>query len=244
LVNYLDASQGIEDQGIAAPQEEVEVWLKGRGWRLPETDLRADESAGLEAEIAALASSAARSLAKDLVARAVQDVEELPDARFDDALKSLGPDPIALAERCAVSPLAIMRRLAGVAELQAGLVVCDASGTLTFRKAAAGFPLPRFGSACPLWPLYAALARPMQPVEVRVVVAGQGERHHRAVAWSEVRHPAGLRGPELREAAMLILSDAGAGAPLPIGTSCRICPRGGCPARREPSILAVEGAGA
>jgi predicted transcriptional regulator len=43
---------------------------------------------------------------------------------------------------------------------------------------------------------------------------------------------------------MLILPDAGAGVPLPIGSSCRICPRAACPARREPSILAIEGAGA
>jgi len=45
----------------------------------------------------------------------------------------------------------------------------------------------------------------------------------------------------------LDLADAHAGgsipaaeraAPLPVGTSCRICPRPACAARREPSIMA------
>jgi predicted transcriptional regulator len=136
-----------------------------------------------------------------------------------------------------------MRRLAGVAGLQAGLVTCDASGTLTLRKPTAGFALPRFGSACPLWPLYAALGRPLQPFEGRVQMAGQSDRRHRVIAWGETRHPQGLRGPELREAAMLILPDAGTEAVLRIGSSCRVCARGDCPARREPSILAAEGLG-
>ncbi|NJS38360.1 MAG: DUF2083 domain-containing protein, partial [Rhodobacteraceae bacterium] len=63
-------------------------------------------------------------------------------------------------------------------------MTCDASGTLTFRKPTAGFPLPRFGAACPLWPLYAALGRPSQPVETVVEMAGQGGRLHRVLAWA------------------------------------------------------------
>ena len=149
-------------------------------------------------------------------------------------------EPGWLAGRLAVEPLAAMRRLACLPDLGAGLVLCDASGTLTFRKPAADFPLPRFGAACPLWPLYAALARPQQPVETRVEIAGQAGRRHRVIAVSALRYPLGLRGPELREAGMLILPDEGAGPVLPIGSSCRVCPRGACVARREPSILTVE----
>jgi hypothetical protein len=44
-----------------------------------------------------------------------------------------------------------------------GLAVCDASGALLFRRRLASFSIPRFGPGCPLWPLYAALARPGQP---------------------------------------------------------------------------------
>ena len=237
LVGFLDAGQGIEEQGIAAPQEEVEDWLRGRGWTLSDVEL----AGGLEEEIARLASSAARSLARAHVARAGADAVAMPEAAFLAALADLGPDPLALADRFAASPLVAMRRLAAVPAVQAGLVACDGSGTLTFRKPATGFPLPRFGSACPLWPLYAALGRPMQPFEARVQMAGQSDRRHRVIAWAETRHPQGLRGPELREAAMLILPDDGAGPGVRIGSSCRVCARGDCPARREPSILAAEG---
>jgi transcriptional regulator with XRE-family HTH domain len=240
LVGFLDAGQGISEQGIAAPQEEVEEWLRSRAWAMSDADV----VAGLQDEIAGLASTAARHLASDLVARVQRDALTLPEGPFAQALADTSPDPIALAERFAASPLAVMRRIAGVAGLQAGLVLCDASGTLTFRKPATGFPLPRFGSACPLWPLFAALGRPMQPFEARVHMSGQADRRHRVIAWAETRYPDGLRGPELREAAMLILPDAGGAGPLVrVGSSCRVCAHGDCPARREPSILAAEGGG-
>ncbi|MFP5478204.1 MAG: helix-turn-helix domain-containing protein [Alphaproteobacteria bacterium] len=236
LVAYLDSGGEQAEQGIASPQEEVEDWLRGRGWRLSDAEL----AEGLEGEIAGLQASAARVLARALVARAAADARAMPEPALRLALAELGPDPLALAGRLAVEPLAAMRRLACLPDLGAGLVLCDASGTLTFRKPAADFPLPRFGAACPLWPLYAALARPQQPVETRVEIAGQAGRRHRVIAVSALRYPLGLRGPELREAGMLILPDEGAGPVLPIGSSCRVCPRGACVARREPSILTVE----
>jgi hypothetical protein len=237
LVGFLDAGQGFEEQGIAAPQEEVEDWLRRRNWVLSDADV----ARGLTEEISGLASTAARSLAQAHVARARADADLVPEAGFAAALADLGPDPVALADRFDCSPLVAMRRLAALPGPQVGLVICDGSGTLTFRKPALGFPLPRFGAACPLWPLYEALGHPMRAVEARVEVAGQSDRRHRVIAWAETFHPAGLRGPELRQAAMLILPDEAVGPGLRIGSSCRVCARGNCPARREPSILAAEG---
>jgi len=238
LVAYLDAGSTMAEQGIAAPQEEVEDWLRSRGWGFEDAAL----PDGLDSEIAALASTAARSLARDHLARAAADAVALPMVGFVAAVTRHGPDPFALAEAFACDPLVVMRRLAGLADLGAGLVVCDASGTLTFRKPTVGFPLPRFGAACPLWPLYAALGRPLHPVEAVVEMAGQGGRSFRVVAWASPRHPFGLRGPELREAAMLVLPGAsGSAAAIQIGSSCRVCPRTDCAARREPSILSAAG---
>jgi transcriptional regulator with XRE-family HTH domain len=237
LVSYLDGSGDRAAQGIASPQEEVEDWLRARGWQITDADL----ATGLEAEIAGLAATAARDLARAHVARRAAEAAVMPENAFAAEMQRLGPDPVALAEVFGTDPLSAMRRLAFLpgsgAGAGAGLVVCDGSGTLTLRKPAAGFPLPRFGAACPLWPLYAALSRPLQPVETRVEVAGQAGRKYRIVAISTLRHPLGLRGPELREAAMLILPDTGEGPALPIGSSCRVCPRTDCVARREPSIL-------
>jgi hypothetical protein len=237
LVAYLDSGTAIREQGIATPQEEVEDWLAGRGWGLSDVEA----AAGLAEEIDMLASSAARSLARAHVKRAGADAQLLPEADFAVALAAVGPDPFALAERFQVEPQVVMRRLAARTDLNAGLVVCDTSGTLTFRKPTAGFPLPRFGAACSLWPLYAALGRPFLAIESLVEVPDHNGRHHRAFAWASIRNPAGLRGPELREAAMLILpTDRTTGRALPVGSTCRVCPRDACPGRREPTILSAS----
>ncbi|MFN4153152.1 MAG: helix-turn-helix domain-containing protein [Paracoccaceae bacterium] len=243
LVAYLDGSDTAVDTGLAAPQEEVESWLSARGWHLAELD----QPGGLDqltAEVAGLASAAARSLATDFLMQAATEALRLPDAALAAALDRGENDPAVLAQRSGLSVLAVMRRIALLPGSAAGLVICDASGTLLFRKPLDGFALPRFGAACPLWPLFAALARPMMPLALRVEPVGRSARRFHTLSICETRLPQGFAGPELREAAMLILPDdspRGAAPVLALGSSCRICPRAGCPARREPSILAEAG---
>ncbi|MCZ8079825.1 MAG: short-chain fatty acyl-CoA regulator family protein [Rhodobacteraceae bacterium] len=243
LVAYLDGSEQAGVQGIAAPQEELEAWLAGRGWHVPELE---PGGAGPEAvlhEVAGLVSGGARVLARDWVARAAAEAAALPlemmeaeGARAGDA----GRDPLRIAQMTGLSVVAVMRRMALRPGATAGLVVCDGSGTMTFRKPAEGFAVPRFGAACPLWPIFAALGRPGSPVLADLVTVGRGARRFRALAWCDLRHPEGLGGVELREAAMLIwpLEGAATGvAAQQVGTSCRVCARTDCPARREPSIM-------
>lgn len=102
--------------------------------------------------------------------------------------------------------------------------------------------MPRFGAACPLWPLFTALSRQMAPVEV--VVETPANRLFLVRACAETCYPEGFGGPDLREAAMLILpapvGPAQQGSRLRIGSACRIRPRSACPARREPSILTLN----
>lgn len=243
LVAYLDGSEQAGVQGIAAPQEELEAWLAGRGWHVPELE---PGGAGPEAvlhEVAGLVSGGARVLARDWVARAAAEAAALPlemleaeGAQAGDA----GRDPLRIAQMTGLSVVAVMRRMALRPGATAGLVVCDGSGTMTFRKPAEGFAVPRFGAACPLWPIFAALGRPGSPVLADLVTVGRGARRFRALAWCDLRHPEGLGGVELREAAMLIwpLEGAATGvAAQQVGTSCRVCARTDCPARREPSIM-------
>lgn len=233
LVTYLDSTGQEVELGIASPQEEVEAWAALRNWDLTAPPDQAE----------ALASPAARLLATAMLAQAAEDRRTLPDDILRQSLAASGADPLALAARAAAPVLAAFRRLALRPQAEAGLVVCDASGTLTLRKPLAGFALPRFGAACPLWPLFAALGRPATPVEAVIETPGPQPRRFRARAWCQPRHPQGFRGPELREAAMLILPEPphsfGPQPPLPIGSTCRICPRDGCAARREPSILSL-----
>ncbi|MFP4044748.1 MAG: short-chain fatty acyl-CoA regulator family protein, partial [Rhodosalinus sp.] len=52
---------------------------------------------------------------------------------------------------------------------------------------------------------------------------------------------AAFDAPPLMEAHMLVVAapEATAPPPLEVGVTCRICPREGCPARREPSLLSA-----
>lgn len=238
LVAYLDGTEATSaaEQGLLAPQEEVENWLAGQGWHLPQ--LETGDLAALEPGIAGLASTAARDLARRQVGRMAADAKALPLRAFTAASKEAGADPAQLAAQFGCDVITVLRRMALLPGAEAGFVSCDASGTFTFRKPATGFPLPRFGAACPLWPLYAALGRPMQPVQAQVQTPGPSGARFTTLAFCQSRLAAGFTGPELREAAMLILPDPGPAQPgaIGIGSTCRICPRGDCPARREPTI--------
>lgn len=227
LVAWLDGAEDARDEAITSPQEEVEFWLAAGDWQ-PRPE-------GIDA----LASAAARSLAGAILSRHLADTLRLSDPDLRAALQS-GADPARIAATCGLSVGAVLRRIALLPGSPAGLVECDASGTLTFRKPAEGFPLPRFGAACALWPLYAALGTPLRPVEARLTVAGRGGRRFRARAFCQTDWPDGFSGPELRQAVMLVEAEEGSaeGHPaLAVGSTCRICPAAACPARREPSIL-------
>ena len=253
LVGYLEAAEPAES-GLAAPQEELEAWLADRGWHLPELEAAGFDAAGPEVdEMLAghgeLGSASAIALARAYLARARADAVALPLPRVLEALARVGPKPPDLAEVLGVgSDLPrLFRRLAslpdGVPGLPPrGLVICDGSGTLTFRRPLPGFGLPRFGGACPLWPLYQALAAPLRPVEQVVEMSGRPARRFVAYAVCEAQGGARFGAPAVLEATMLLLpaasveTDAMAPA-LPVGTSCRICPRAGCAARREPALV-------
>lgn len=241
LVAYLDGAAQDDDAPLAAPQDEVEAWLAARGWHLAELEMPGGMGL-LEAEVAGLASGAARRMAAGFLRDAGDEARLLPEAGLRAALASHGGDPGAVAAQMGVSVLAVMRRMALLPGATEGLVLCDASGTLLFRKPVDGFALPRFGAACPLWPLFTALGRPMAPVSATLETAGRSPRLFAALAISETRLPLGFAGPELRVAGMLLRAvDVAQGPVLGVGTSCRICPRAACVARREPSIL-TEGA--
>lgn len=243
LVRHLEA-MGTAETGPVAALDQLEAWLAARDWVLPEPGAEADPLAGADL------GPAARTLARDYAARAAEDARLLPLGPFLAALTQLGPEPALLAARFGAPMGAVFRRLAtlppgAAAELpggriSAGLVVCDGSGTLTLRRGVAGFAPPRFGAGCPLWPLYEALNRPMQPVRAVLEMAGRAPRRFLAYAFAEPRGPQGFDGPVLMEAMMLLLPAGEGAGGRPVGTACRVCPRTQCPGRHEPSILPSE----
>lgn len=243
LVAYIDSTEESET-GLSSPQEEVEAWLARSDYHLAALERAHPQlPESLIAGVPELASGAARHLALGHIARYSADAARLPLEPFAAAVAELGPDPAKLAARFGVTPAPVFRRLASLppgAGRAVGLVVCDAAGAMTFRRAVPGFSLPRYGAACPLWPLYEVLARPGALIRVPVEMAGRVPQRFDLHAFAEARHPGGYDGPQVIEAMMLIqpATAARTGAERPVGSACRICPRGSCVARREPSILA------
>ncbi len=251
LVAFLDTST--EETGLAAPQEELESWLEAQGYHVAAVEGAPVSDWGrLTAGQAELASAAARSLAADWLVRAQQDAAALPLDRLMPALTAMmaarrGFAPEALAQEFGVGLAQLFRRLACLPPAPGlprfGLAVCDGSGTLTFRRPIEGFQLPRFGGACPLWPLYQALLQPGRPVRATVEFAGRPPARFVAHAVSGPRGAQAFEAPYVWEASMLVTPasvalGAEGDAALAVGSNCRVCPRLGCPARREPSIVA------
>ncbi|RYH11998.1 helix-turn-helix transcriptional regulator [Tropicimonas sp. IMCC6043] len=247
LVRYLDEASSTDFAG-STPQEELDAWLRDRGFHFPELERALPpEPETIIRRTEDLRSASAREMAGKHLRRYRKDAEHMPLSRFLDAATAAAFDPASLSMRFGVDLAAVFRRLAALpAErvgAEIGLVACDGSGTLTFRKPIDGFPLPRYSAACPLWPLYQALSRPMAPVRAQVEMGGRTPRRFVAYAVCQPSQPAGFDGPQVLEAAMLVLPEEitgieGSGPLQEIGTSCRICPRAGCVARREPSIMA------
>ncbi|WP_172296794.1 helix-turn-helix transcriptional regulator [Pseudoruegeria sp. HB172150] len=249
LVSYLEAT-GEETRSTGTPQEELEAWLEARDYhiRAMERELPVDADM-LVRDAPELTTAAGRELATAWLNRYRRDAEALPLAAFQKTAEDLQWDPGALVEHFGTGMAGILRRLATLPTPRGagriGLVTCDGSGALTFRKPVDGFPLPRFGAACPLWPLYQALGRPLAPVRAVVEMTGRDRRRFLAYAVAEPVGQPGFDAPPVFEAVMLIVPGDRVRIPeergLAVGTSCRICPQRRCAARREPSILAEAG---
>ncbi|SDN38252.1 hypothetical protein SAMN05216196_101352 [Lutimaribacter pacificus] len=247
LVTYLDRAGEAGDGEAAAPQEELDAFLAELGWHVPALE---GGQADIEALIAAagtLKSAPARALARSWLERYADEAALLPARALAEWCAANPPDPGRVAREFGVPVPVAMRRIASLpADGPAGrigMVSCDASGTLTYRKPVDGFAVPRFGAACPLWPLFAALGQPMVPLRQAVRQAARDGGRFLCYALALPQGDVDFDAPPVLEAHMLIVPQAGAAdtAAAPareVGVSCRICPRGACAARREPSILA------
>lgn len=237
LVSHLD-NAGEEGAMLGTPLEALEAFLSARQYHLAEVEVGGDVEATDDVQ--------------DYVARYRRDVEVMPLETFTQAVGG-GADPVQLADQFGVEVSAVLRRIAslplGQGQEPVGLVACDGSGTVTFRKPVDGFLVPRFGAACPLWPLYQAMLRPQVPIRAVVEQAGRDTPRFLVYAVAEMRRPAGFDAVQIVEVTMLMVPESRAilsGSDMtqevaqPIGSSCRICPRPGCAARREASILASD----
>ncbi|MFT5159125.1 MAG: transcriptional regulator with XRE-family HTH domain [Paracoccaceae bacterium] len=246
LVSYFDQmAEG--EKPLSTPLDEVDAFLRGHGFWFPKIE-GSNTHVELLASSTTLTSHASRTLAADLLQQVEIDRKSLPLDEFLVRAKvgNFRPDLIALSFGCDLAT--VFRRLAFLASSEDhpdfGLISCDISGAVTFRKSLPGFSLPMYGAACPLWPLYQSLAQPQVPL--RYVLETPEGAHFVAYAQSHVVSQPAFGRPQVIQADMLF-------HPLPagdqtqtsllqsdvvkIGLSCRICPRQNCQARREPTIL-------
>jgi transcriptional regulator with XRE-family HTH domain len=251
LVAWLDQLRSPES-GLASPQEELESWLAACGWYVAGIEQQDGEPQSVIADAPELASAASRRLALAHVQQLAGDRSRLDLRALSAALTQQGFDPLRLAGTLDLPPPLVFRRIAalpapgGAADLGvafpegAAYVACDASGALSFRRPAPGFPFPRFGAACALWPLFEAAQHPFTPIRRWLATAGRGAgARFLAHAWAERTFPEGAEGPAVLTAHMLVLpADSGQTGPFrTVGSTCRVCTKPECPARREPSIL-------
>ena len=240
LANFLDESGSPEERRFM-PQEEAEAIFETHGHHFPELEAGKAQPQDLIAAAPGLASRESREIALAVLETYLSDAQAIPLKDLKPALAD-GLDPAALAAGFGCGMDTVLRRLAAVPEAvlghPAGLVLCDASGTIVFRKPVAGFDLPRFGASCPLWPLYTALARPQVPLRRQVVQQGRSRAGFECLAYAWPQGSPGFDRDPVYRAVMLILPlQEIPDSALPVGASCRVGPARDCMARREPSIL-------
>ncbi|WP_372027017.1 short-chain fatty acyl-CoA regulator family protein [Tistrella mobilis] len=123
----------------------------------------------------------------------------------------------------------------------------DSSGYVTKRMSLPRLPLPRYGNACPLWPIYGAFQTP----GVTARAFGElpsGDAFLFFARAVEKRPPAADRPRHLlsvmlaaaaTDADRLVQGDGidRTTATIPLGTVCRLCPRNGCDHRQEAPLI-------
>ena len=241
LVGFLDAETG-DAAASSSPQEEVEAFLEAHNYSFPEIEAGTGDVDTIVSASTQLTSVSARHIARGVLDRVVADSAHVAMAELRAVLADDPLDPLALAARFNVSVPRMLRRLAAVPELVCGLVVADRAGSLLFRKAVPGFTIPRYGPACPLWPLVQSRGQPGQGLYQRVRIPGRADAVVDCYAAAEPMGPVALNTPPLTQATMLIVPVPGAEQrmgprPWDVGAACRICPVSGCAGRRELSIL-------
>ncbi|MEP4194629.1 MAG: short-chain fatty acyl-CoA regulator family protein [Aliishimia sp.] len=246
LAGYLEGGQERPQDGVSLPQDEVDAFLTAREFSFPQLEIDGDLDVSDVLQASGL-SAAAEVFARVFLDIYVTDAKVLPIQTLREVLRQSDPDPdpVGVAAKLGVAVPIVLRRLASLPEVDAGYVMCDRSGSLLWRRPIAGFTMPRFGAACPLWPIFAAFSQTGAAIRTPVMQAGRQQTRFTAYAMAEVAGPTHYNVPPLLRAGMLLLPDkSGETAPetvTELGAACRVCSRASCHGRREPSVLLSRG---
>jgi hypothetical protein len=172
----------------------------------------------------------------------------MPIDQFVDAAKADAYNPIKIATRFDQPLMDVLRRMAHLPAddtiPQFGLIKVDNAGGVLFRKQIPTLSLPRYSSACALWPLYRCLGHANFPVQALIEMPTGENFLTISVAIPKANGGFGL--PSSQMATMLFTPDYGdfmsaqerAAIPrIEVGLHCSVCPRPDCASRNQDYIL-------
>ena len=206
-----------------------------------------------EVEALKLSSDEARRLARFELGRYAAHALMMPYQAFLSAAERTRYDIDVLAARFRVSFEQAANRLTtlgreGAAGIPFFLLEIDQAGNRLRRAGAQGFPLNRFGGACPKLGHHQAFAQPGRLL-AEAVIMPDGDAF--LTLSRTVDGPQAAFDERPRRTALLLACDlaykdrvvyggalpvSAVSAPLPIGPACRLCEREGCLARAEPPV--------
>lgn len=242
LARYLEqGKQAPQVREQLSPQQEAEAFLARYDYRFATLENSGDDTPEAFVERAgSTLSRSAQFILHGVLRQYREDAAQVGLIDIEAAVAQTGPDPLSLARHFDAPVPRVLRRLASLPALGAGLVVCDRAGAVIQRKPVDGFSVPRFDSCCPLWPVFGAFGAMGTTLRRRIGQQGKAQPQFDAYATAEAPVSPGYNVPGPARAVMLLLPVPAGDVALPlddVGASCRICPHAGCAARREPSIL-------
>ncbi len=231
------------DDRFTTPLEQLDAFFNSQGFCIDAIEQEGE--AAIEKVLRSsetLASTSARDLARSRLEAYAKVAQAIPVHAFLTQARGAAFDPGVLSMQFKCDLPTIFRRLAHLPAQpdlpEIAYVECDSAGAFLLRRPAPGFPMPRFGAACPLWPLFTALTRPNLPLrdQVRVPDGKTFDAYAIAVPQEDAAFSV---SPTLRAMMLLVEAEGDYADANAVGSSCRVCPLESCTARREPSVLHV-----
>jgi predicted transcriptional regulator/transcriptional regulator with XRE-family HTH domain len=175
----------------------------------------------------------------------------MPYAPFHAAATRTRMDVMALARAFDASFEQTCHRLAtlrrpGAEGIPLHFLRVDIAGNISKRFSASGLSLPRYGGACPRWIVHHAFAQPGR-VLTQVGRLPDGQTYLFVARAEAPQHPlhttyAVMIGAAMVHAERFAYADSlPASAVMPVGVSCRLCPREDCGQRAYDRLPGIAG---
>jgi transcriptional regulator with XRE-family HTH domain len=253
LVGFLDPEEANQNN-ILSPREEFDGFLAAQRYYFEEFE----ESGGdvtRYVEACSQLSAQAQQLLWNYLEQYQKDALALPQTTLSRILNEFGSDPVEAARRSGQALPVVMRRMATLStqilNVEVGLLICDASGSVLFNKPVPGFKLPISAGFCAIWPVFEALQLPMRPIRLKLQQNGREGGLFQSVSFAQLPEIPARADPVLPVGYMLLQPHESvsqvpsaemphAQMPREVGLTCRLCTRADCFARREISVFAEE----